>query len=50
MADKFRTISKNELLCLHTQKRGRVGVKQCMHYFHSNVDCLLGVSFCDYML
>ena len=27
---------------------GRVGVKQCMHSFHS-LDCLLGVSFYNYM-
>ncbi len=45
MADKFRKVS-----CLNVcgRKTGRVGVKQCMHSFHS-LDCLLSVFFDDYM-
>ncbi len=39
MADKFRKVS---CLNVYGRKRGRVGVKQCMHSFHS-LDCLLSV-------
>ncbi len=41
VADKFRKMS-----CLNAygRKRGSVGVKQCMHSFHS-LDCLVGVFF-----
>ena len=28
---------------------GNVGIKQCMHCFHI-LDCLLGISFYDYIL
>ncbi len=45
MADKFRKVS---CLDVYGRKRGRVGVKQCMHSFHS-LDCLLSVFFDDYM-
>ena len=45
MADKFRKMS---CLNVYGRKRGRVGVKQCMHSFHS-LDCLLSVFFDDYM-
>ena len=45
MADKFRKMS---CLNVYGRKRGRMGVKQCMHSFHS-LDCLLGVFFYDYM-
>ena len=45
MADKFRNVS---CLNVYGRKRGRVGVKQCMHSFHS-LDCLLSVFFDDYM-
>ena len=47
MADKFPKMS---CLNVYSQKRGRRGVKQCMHSFHS-LDCLLGVCvfFDDYM-
>ncbi len=37
VADKFRKVS---CLNVYGRKRGRVGVKQCMHSFHS-LDCLL---------
>ncbi len=40
VADKFRKMN------VYGRKRGRVGVKQCMHSFHS-LDCLLGVFFDD---
>ena len=45
VADKFR-----KMCCLNAygRKRGRMGVKQCMHSSHS-LDCLLGVFFDDYM-
>ncbi len=46
VADKFRKMS---CLNVYGRKRGRVGVKQCMHSFHS-LDCLLSVFFDDYML
>ncbi len=46
VADKFRKVS---CLNVYSRKRGRVGVKQCMHSFHS-LDCLLSVFFHDYML
>ncbi len=39
MADKFRKVS---CLNVYGRKRGRVGVKQFMHSFHS-LDCLLSV-------
>ncbi len=42
---KFRKMSS---LNVYGRKRGRVGVKQCMHSFHS-LDCLLSVFFDDYM-
>ncbi len=42
VADKFRKVS---CLNVYGRKRGRVGVKQCMHSF----DCLLSVFFDDYM-
>ncbi len=45
MADKFRKVS---CLNVYGRKRGRVGVKQCMHSFHS-LDCLLSVFSGDYM-
>ncbi len=45
VADKFRKVS---CLNVYGRKRGRVGVKQCMHSFHS-LDCLLSVFFDDYM-
>ncbi len=45
MAEKFRKMS---CLNVYGRKRGRVGVKQCMHSFHS-LDCLLSVFFDDYM-
>ncbi len=45
MADKFRKMS---CLNVYGRKRRRVGVKQCMHSFHS-LDCLLRVFFDDYM-
>ncbi len=41
VADKFRKVS---CLNVYGRKRGRVGVKQCMHSFHS-LDCLLSVFF-----
>ncbi len=43
VADKFRKVS---CLNVYGGKRGRVGVKQCMH----SLDCLLSVFFYDYML
>ena len=43
MADKFRKVS---CLNVYGRKRGRVGVKQCMHSLHS-LDCLLSVFFDD---
>ncbi len=42
VADKFRKMS---CLNVYRRKRGRVGVKQCMH----SLDCLLSVFFDDYM-
>ncbi len=39
---------KMSFLNVYGRKRGRLRVKQCMHSFHS-LDCLLGVSFYDYM-
>ena len=45
VADKFRKVS---CLNVYGRKRGRVGVKQCMHSFHS-LDCLLSVFSGDYM-
>ncbi len=45
MADKFRKVS---CLNVYGRKRGRVGVKQCMHSLRS-LDCLLSVFFDDYM-
>ncbi len=45
VANKFRKVS---CLNVYGRKRGRVGVKQCMHSFHS-LDCLLSVFFDDYM-
>ncbi len=45
VADKFRKVS---CLNVYGRKRGRVGVKQCMHSFHS-LDCLLSVFFDDNM-
>ncbi len=45
MADKFRKMS---CLNVYGRKRGRVGVKHCMHSFHS-LDCSLGVFFYDYI-
>ncbi len=45
MADKFRKVG---CLNVYGRKRGRVGVKQCMHSFHF-LDCLLSVFFDDYM-
>ncbi len=45
MTDKF---GKMSCLNVYGRKRGRVGVKQFMHPFHS-LDCLLGISFYDYM-
>ncbi len=45
VVDKFRKVS---CLNVYGRKRGRVGVKQCMHSFHS-LDCLLSVFFDDYM-
>ena len=45
VADKFRKVS---CLNVYGRKRGHVGVKQCMHSFHS-LDCLLSVFFDDYM-
>ena len=39
---------KMSCLNVYGQKRGRVGVKQCMHSFPS-LDCLLSVFFDDYM-
>ena len=45
VADKFRKVS---CLNVYGRKRGRVGVKQCMHSFHF-LDCLLSVFFDDYM-
>ncbi len=45
VADKFRKVSCSNV---YSRKRGRVGVKQCMHSFHS-LDCLLSVFFDDYM-
>ncbi len=45
VADKFRKVG---CLNVYGRKRGRVGVKQCMHSFHS-LDCLLSVFFDDYM-
>ncbi len=43
VADKFRKVC---CLNVYGWKRGRVGVKQCMHSFHS-LDCLLSVFFDD---
>ena len=45
VADKFRKVS---CLYVYGRKRGHVGVKQCMHSFHS-LYCLLSVFFNDYM-
>ncbi len=45
VADKFQKVS---CLNVYGRKRGRVGVKQCMHSFHS-LDCLLSVFFDDYI-
>ncbi len=45
VADKFRKVG---CLNVYGRKRGRVGVKQCMHSFNS-LDCLLSVFFDDYM-
>ncbi len=45
VADKFRKVS---CLNVYGRKRERVGVKQCMHSFHS-LDGLLSVFFDDYM-
>ncbi len=45
VAEKFRKMS---CLNVYVRKRGRVGVKQCLHSFHS-LDCLLGVFSYDYM-
>ncbi len=43
VADKF---GKMSCLNVYGRKRGRVGVKQCMHSFHS-FDCVLSVFFFD---
>ncbi len=45
VADKFRKVS---CLNVYGRKRGRVGIKQCMHSFHS-LGCLLSVFSGDYM-
>ncbi len=45
VTDKFR---KMGCLNVYGRKRGRVGVKQYMHSFHS-LDCLLGVFSYDYI-
>ncbi len=49
VADKFRKMSRSNVYGRKGERAcGHVGVKQCMHSFHS-LDCLSGVSFYDYM-